>query len=126
VAQTRNFANEANAATAADAVPDSFDLQSQAADNVAGVGTASCADASTANQLANADESVGIGGNVFCGDLLAATDGDETPGVITCNYRYCKVANTRKSWLGAPLLKFGLFEKHTKFEKNLRHGLDIY
>ena len=115
MAQTRNFANEANAATAADAVPDSFDLQSQAADNVAGVGIGSCP-----------NEFVGIGGNTFCGDLLAATDASTTPGVITCNYRYCKVMNTRKSWLGAPLLKFGLFEKHTKFEKNLRHGLDIY
>jgi len=78
VAQTRNYANEADAATAADAVPDSFDLQSAAvailADNAAGVGVASCP-----------NEFVGIGGNTFCGDLLAATNGDVTPGVITLN-----------------------------------------
>ena len=74
MAQTRNFANSA---TAADDVPDSFDLQSTAADNVAGVGTCP-------------NEFVGIGGNTFCGDLLAATNTDVTPGVITCNYRYCK------------------------------------
>jgi len=72
VAQTRNYANEADAATAADAVPDSFDLQSTAADNVAGVGTCP-------------NEFVGIGGNKFCGDLLAATNTDVTPGVITLN-----------------------------------------
>ena len=81
MAQTRNYANEADAATAADAVPDSFDLQSAAvailADNAAGVGVASCP-----------NEFVGIGGNIFCGDLLAATNGDVTPGVITCKYRF--------------------------------------
>ena len=83
MAQTRNFANSATAAIAADAVPDSFDLQSQAADNVAGVGTANCANTADGNP----DEFVGIGGNIFCGDLLAATGADATAGVITCNYK---------------------------------------
>ena len=93
MAQTRNYANSLTAAIAADAVPDSFDLQSTAADNTAGVGTCP-------------REFVGIGGNTFCGDLLAATNTDVTPGVITCNYRYCKAANSKKPWLGAPPLKF--------------------
>jgi len=74
VAQTRNVAN---------AVPDSFSLRTQAAANTAGVGTVSCA--TTAGGDANPDEFVGIGGNIFCGDLLAATDADVTAGVITLN-----------------------------------------
>merc|ERR1719491_2261879 len=71
VAQTRNAAN---------AVPDSFSLRTQAAANVAGVGTGSCATAG-----GDPDEFVGIGGNIFCGALLAATDADVTAGVITLN-----------------------------------------
>ena len=57
-------------------LPDSFDLAGGAA-NTAGVGMASCA-----------NEFVGIGGNIFCGALLAGTDADTTAGVITCKYRY--------------------------------------
>jgi len=73
VAQTRNAAN---------AVPDSFRLQSPAAANTAGVGTASCANTAAPDTT---DEFVGIGGNIFCGDLLAATNADVTAGVITLN-----------------------------------------
>ena len=67
--------------TAAD--PDSFNLQivAGAAANTAGVGMASCADG------AAPDEFVGIGGNIFCGALLAGTNADTTAGVITCNNR---------------------------------------
>ena len=65
-------------------MPDSFNLQivAGAAADTAGVGMASCADG------AAPDEFVGIGGNIFCGALLAGTNADTTPGVITCNYRY--------------------------------------
>ena len=95
MAQTRN-----------DLDPDSFNLRTTTNPGKTGVGMAACM-----------NEFVGIGGDIFCGDLLAETDNEETAGVITCNYTYCKVGNSRKSWLGAPPLKFGLFEKHTKFEK---------
>ena len=81
-------------------MPDSFNLQivAGAAADTAGVGMASCADG------AAPDEFVGIGGNIYCGDFLAGTDMDATAGVITCNYIYRKVANSRKSWIVAPTL----------------------
>ena len=73
MAQTRNAAN-----------PDSFNLQTLTNAGMAGVGMAACV---ANNADAVADEFVGIGGNIFCGALLAATDGDATAGVITCNYK---------------------------------------
>ena len=75
-------------------LPDSFDLQIDAAiaaaaiaagTDTAGVGMASCADG-VADGVP--DEFVGIGGNIFCGTILAATNADTTAGVITCKYRY--------------------------------------
>ena len=71
VAQTRNAA-----------VPDSFNLAAGgvAIAAVARVGTAACVTTAPA-------EFVGIGGNLFCGALLAGTDNDATAGVITCNYK---------------------------------------
>jgi len=66
VAQTRNAMT-----------PDSFLLQpvpAAGAADTAGVGMGSCA-----------NEFVGIGGNIFCGPLLAATNADTTAGVITVN-----------------------------------------
>ena len=69
VAQTRNAAT-----------PDSFELQAAAVADTARVGTAGCA-------TANPREFVGIGGNIFCGALLAGTNADTTAGVITCNNR---------------------------------------
>jgi len=70
VAQTRD----------ANGVPDSFSLQAVGAvvGAVARVGTVGCAGTAP-------DEFVGIGGNIFCGDLLAGTDMDATAGVITLN-----------------------------------------
>jgi len=64
-------------------LPDSFNLQTATvvvapAVVPAGVGMAACAAAAP-------DEFVGIGGNIFCGALLAATDSDATAGVITLN-----------------------------------------
>jgi len=63
-------------------LPDSFNLQPATIPAVnpakAGVGTAACVNGAP-------DEFVGIGGNIFCGALLAATDGDATAGVITLN-----------------------------------------
>ena len=70
MAQTRNVGG-------ANAVPDPFNLQAAAVGTTARVGMAACANG-------NPDEFVGIGGNIFCGALLAATDGDATAGVITC------------------------------------------
>ena len=83
-----------------DAVPDSFRLgvigDADAAGvkalgvvgaDVARVGTAACG-TNAAVQCGCTGDVVGIGGNVFCGDLLAGKDRDTTPGVITCNYRY--------------------------------------
>ena len=34
--------------------------------------------------------------------------------------------NTLKADLNKKSVKFGLSKKHTKFEKNLSHGLDVY
>ena len=62
-------------------MPDSFNLRTQTNANNAGVGTAACVAGAS-------DEFIGIGGNIFCGALLAATDNTATAGVITCNYRY--------------------------------------
>ena len=64
------------------AMPDSFNLQRAGgvAGAVARVGTAACVTTTPA-------EFVGIGGNLFCGALLAGTDMDATAGVITCKYR---------------------------------------
>ena len=83
----------------ANGVPDSFSLQAVGAvvGAVARVGTVGCAGTAP-------DEFVGIGGNIFCGDLLAGDDMDTTAGVITCNYIYRKVGNSRKSWIVAPTL----------------------
>ena len=90
MAQTKNVA---------DTVPDSFRLgvigDANAAGvkdvgvvgaNVARVGTAPCG-TNNAVQCICTGDIVGIGGNVYCGDLLAGTNNDVTAGVITCNYR---------------------------------------
>jgi len=71
VAQTRNVVG---------AVPDSFNLQDTGAavGAAAGVGTAACVTTAPA-------EFVGIGGNLFCGALLAGANNDATAGVITLN-----------------------------------------
>jgi len=81
VAQTRNARN------GIDPVPDSFGLQAvgAAVGAVARVGRAACAADPAAPAVDTADEFVGIGGNIFCGALLAAKDNDETAGVIPLN-----------------------------------------
>ena len=91
MAQTRNVAN---------AVPDSFRLgvigdfglenagfkDLGVVGAVARVGTAACGNDNTMQCICTGDV-VEIGGNVYCGDLLAGTDNGATAGVITCNYR---------------------------------------
>ena len=52
---------------------------------MARVGTAECGKNNDVQCICTGDV-VGIGGNVFCGNLLAARDKDATAGVITCNY----------------------------------------
>jgi len=76
-----------NVAQTRSAAPDSFGLQAvgAAVGAVARVGTAACAADPVAVGADTADEFVGIGGNIFCGALLAATDNDATAGVITLN-----------------------------------------
>ena len=60
--------------------------------------------------------------------LLFATDFQANPNDISWKNEKWKISQSEfmqhYSNLGCPLVKFGLSEKHTKFEKNLPRGFD--